>query len=280
MCHRTRRLAPFDRPCRLSVPPSDATAMGAQHEAHLAGASKWGTASRAWPRFTVYSYPCQRPRSRNRQTGESESSGGNAESSRRESCVAPHSVYPYFLYIATSRGCTPCSGHTRRVPLKKDASLDFPERADHLVESTSTAVKAGQRYAGDVESCSLPAQLSVGTRALDCVLPRRHRSFTCTDKEMLRLTVAYAIAAYLSVLAFAQDSSAPVSVATIAPLPKPRASLTDALPFSVDPDTSQVCATSCFATKITEAGYLAPSVSATDLAGTTFPFPTRLHALR
>ncbi|KAG0654733.1 hypothetical protein C6P46_001521 [Rhodotorula mucilaginosa] len=53
---------------------------------------------------------------------------------------------------------------------------------------------------------------------------------------MLRLAVAYAVAAYLSVLALAQDSSAPV------------------------------CATSCFATKITEAGYLAPSVSATDLA--------------
>ena len=44
--------------------------------------------------------------------------------------------------------------------------------------------------------------------------------------------------------------------------------------------TSQVCATSCFATKITEAGYLAPSVSATDLAGTTSLSPTRLHAFR
>lgn len=29
----------------------------------------------------------------------------------------------------------------------------------------------------------------------------------------------------------------------------------------------QTCATGCFATKITEAGYLAPSISATDLAG-------------
>lgn len=35
----------------------------------------------------------------------------------------------------------------------------------------------------------------------------------------------------------------------------------------------QTCATGCFATKITEAGYLAPSVSATDLAG-TFPVPS------
>lgn len=34
---------------------------------------------------------------------------------------------------------------------------------------------------------------------------------------MLHLTVAYAVAAYLSVLALAQDSSAPVSVATVSP---------------------------------------------------------------
>lgn len=51
---------------------------------------------------------------------------------------------------------------------------------------------------------------------------------------MLRLAVAYAVAACLSGIAFAQDSTAPVSVATVAPLRKPKALLTDALPFFVD----------------------------------------------
>ncbi|GAA5865606.1 hypothetical protein JCM3774_002066 [Rhodotorula dairenensis] len=54
---------------------------------------------------------------------------------------------------------------------------------------------------------------------------------------MLRRVLSYALGASLAALAAAQSST-----------------------------TAPACATGCFATKITEAGYLAPSVSATDLA--------------